>query len=98
MKYQQLRDYALQCSLEHHLCNVEDLLTEGKTLEEIMAMVEEPDNTDVVIYEPYEYYESSSLLEAIEDARGVKVHEFMDVLTKVNGEEWATNYKKEEEA
>jgi hypothetical protein len=93
MTYEELRDYALQCSLEHHLCNVEDLLNEGKTLNEIMAMVEESDNTGVVIYEPYEYYESSSLLEAIEDARGVKVHEFMDVLTKVNGKEWATNYK-----
>jgi hypothetical protein len=93
MTYEELRDYALQCSLEHHLCNVEDLLNEGKTLGEIMAMVEESDNTGVVIYEPYEYYESSSLLEAIEDARGVKVHEFMEVLTKVNGTEWATNYK-----
>lgn len=98
MKYQELRDHALQCSLEHHLCNVEELMGEGKTLEEIMAMVEESDNTGVVIYEPYEYYESSSLLEAIEDARGVKVHEFMEVLTKVNGEEWATNYKQEVES
>ena len=98
MKYQELRDYALQCSLQHHLCNVEELMGEGKTLEEIMAMVEESDNTGVVIYEPYEYYESSSLLEAIEDARGVKVHEFMEVLTKVNGEEWATNYKQEQES
>jgi hypothetical protein len=96
MKYQELRDYALQCSLEHHLCNVGDLLNEGKTLDEIMAMVEESDNTGVVIYEPYEHYESSSLLEAIEDARGVKVHEFMQVLTRVNGEEWATNYKQQE--
>lgn len=95
MTYEELRDYAMQCSLEHHLCNVEELLDEGKTLTEILAMVEEHDNTDVVVWEPYEHYEASSLLEAIEDARGVKVHEFMQVLTKVNGEEWATNYKEE---
>jgi hypothetical protein len=92
MTYEELRDYALECSLEHHLCNVDDLLTEGKTLDEILTMVEENDKS-VTVWEAYEYYESSSLLEAIEDARGVKVHEFMEVLTKVNGTEWATNYK-----
>lgn len=93
MNYQELRDYALQASLEHHLCNVDDLLEEGKTLNEIMAMVEEADNTAVVIYEPYEYYESSSLVESIEDMRGVKVFEFMHVLRQVNGEEWADTFK-----
>lgn len=95
MNYQQVRDYALQCSLEHHLCNVEELLDEGKTLDEIMSMVEESDNTGVVVYEPYEHYESESLLNAIEDVRGVKFHEFMDVLTRVNGVEWATKFKEE---
>jgi hypothetical protein len=93
MNYQELRDYALQCSLEHHLCNVDDLLEEGKTLNEIMAMVEEADNTTVVIYEPYEYYESSSLVESIEDMRGVNLHEFMHVLRQVNGDEWSANFK-----
>ena len=93
MNYQELRDYALQCSLEHHLCNVDDLLEEGKTLNEIMAMVEEADNTTVVIYEPYEYYESSSLVESIEDMRGVNLHEFMHVLRQVNGDEWSAKFK-----
>jgi hypothetical protein len=93
MNYEQLRDYALQVSLEHHLCNVEDLLTEGKSLNEIMAMVDEADNTAVVIYEPYEYYESSSLVNAIEDRRGVNLYEFMHVLSQVNGEEWAATFK-----
>ena len=96
MNYQELRDYALQCSLEHHLCNVDDLLTEGKTLNEIMAMIDEPDNTTVVVYEPYEYYEADSLVGAIEDMRGVNVYNFMHVLTQVNGQEWAINFKKEE--
>jgi hypothetical protein len=101
MTYEELRDYALQCSLEHHLCNVEDLLNEGKTPADILSMVEGIDDDgiaphdykDVVVWEPYEYYNPSSLTEAIEDMRGVKVHEFMEVLTRVNGEEWATNYK-----
>ena len=95
MKYQELRDNALQCSLEHHLCNVDDLLGEGKTPADILAMVEEG-NSEVVIYEPYEYYETSSLVESIENMRGVNLYEFMNVLTMVNGEEWATNYKQEE--
>lgn len=96
MNYQQVRDYALQCSLEHYLCNVEELLEEGKTLDEIMAMVEEPDNTDVVIYEPYEHYESDSLLNSINEAQDVKIHEFMELLIRVNGENWATIFKGEE--
>ena len=104
MNYQELRDYALQCSLEHHLCNVDELLTEGKTLDDIMQMVEGVDDVVVlpanyeriVVWEPYEYYEPSSLVEAIEDMRGVNVHNFMHVLTQVNGQQWAINFKKEE--
>ena len=105
MTYEELRDYAMQCSLEHHLCNVEELLDEGKTITDILAIIEAGAGddpailphkySDIVVWEPYEYHERSSLLEAIEDMRGVKVHEFMQVLTKVNGEEWATNYKEE---
>lgn len=76
---------------------------EGKTPADILAMVEGVDNDgqypfrweDVEIAEQYEWYEPSSLAEAIDDMRGVKVYEFMQVLTRVNGEEWATNYKKE---
>ena len=108
MKYQELRDYALQCSLEHHLCNVEELIGEGKTPADILAMVEGVDDNgflilpieweNVEVAEAYEYYEPSSLAEAIEDMRGVYLYEFMEVLTRVNGEEWATNYKQEVES
>jgi hypothetical protein len=73
---------------------VDDLLTEGKTLDEILTMVEENDKS-VTVWEAYEYYEPSSLAEAIEDARGVKVHEFMEVLTKVNGKEWADKFQQD---
>ena len=97
MKYQQLRDYALQCSLEHHLCEVDDLLGDGKTPADILTMVEE-NNSEVVIYEPYEFYEPSSLAEAIEDMRGMFFYEFLFVLSEVNGEDWLTNYKQEVES
>ena len=53
---------------------------------------------DVEVAEAYEYYEPSSLAEASEDMRGVYLYEFMEVLTRVNGEEWATNYKQEVES
>jgi len=103
MNYQELRDYALQCSLEHHLCNTDDLLASGWTLTDIMQMVERV-NDDVSAISPpiylgievselYEYYEPSSLAEAIEDMRGVNVYNFMHVLTQVNGQEWAINFK-----
>ena len=103
MNYQELRDYALQCSLEHHLCNVDELLAEGKTLDDIMQMVEGVDDDGMVIsppnyegvevWEPYQYYEPSSLAEAIEDMRGVNVYNFMHVLAQVNGQEWAIDFK-----
>lgn len=92
MNYQELRDYALQCSLEHHLCNVEQLLNDGETISTIMNLVENGREA-VDIYEPYEFYETPSLVESIEDMRGVKVYEFMHLLTLVNGEEWADTFK-----
>ena len=103
MNYQELRDYALQISLEHHLCNVDELLTEGKTLADIMQMIGEVNGVvlpfgsyqGIVVWEPYEYYEPSSLAEAIEDMRGVNVYNFMHVLGQVNGAEWLTNFKGE---
>lgn len=103
MNYNQLQDYALRCSLEHHLCNVEELLDEGKTLAEIMLMIEAPDEKGIilpvemeglVVWEPYEYYEPSSLAEAICDLRGVYYHQLMYVLGEVNGKDWVDTYKK----
>ena len=93
MNYQQLQDYSLQVAIEEHLCNVDDLITDGKTMPEILEMVENNDN-EIVIYEPYEYYEPSSLVESIENKRGVYLYQFLSVLTSVNGTEWVTNYKK----
>jgi hypothetical protein len=92
MNYQELRDYALQCSIEHHLCNVEQLLDDGETIDTIMNLVE-TSRSALDIYFPYEHYETESLCESIEDMRGVKVYEFMHVLRQVNGEEWADTFK-----
>jgi hypothetical protein len=92
MNYQGLRDYALQVSLEHHLCNVEQLLNDGETVDTILNLVEN-NNAAVDIYEPYEHYEPSSLVESIDDRRGVNVFEFMHVLRQVNGEHWAATFK-----
>jgi len=92
MNYQELRDYALQCSLEHHLCNVEQLLDDGETIATIMNLVETSRST-IDIYLPYEHYGTESLCESIEDMRGVKVWEYMHVLRQVNGDEWSANFK-----
>ncbi len=95
MNHKQLRDFALQCSLEHHLCNVDELLEEGKTLGEILEMVEQ-NRDDVVIWEPFEYYEPASLVEAIEDLRGVYYYNFKQVLKMANGDEWVKDNMKDE--
>ncbi len=92
MNYQELRDYALQCSIEHHLCNVEQLLNDGETVATIMNLIENGREA-VDIWEPYEFHDTPSLVESIEDMRGVKLYELMHVLTQVNGEEWATAFK-----
>lgn len=92
MNYQELRDYALQCSLEHHLCNVEQLLNDGETIATIMNLVENGREA-VDIYEPYEHHDTPSLVESIEDMRGVNLHEFMHVLRQVNGDEWSATFK-----
>ena len=92
MNYQELRDYALQVSLEHHLCNVEELLDDGETVDTILNLVEIASPL-VVVWETYEFHETSSLVEAIEDMRGVSLHEFMHVLSEVNGEQWADTFK-----
>ena len=102
MNHTQLQDYALRCSLEHHLCNVEQLLDQGKTLDEILSCAETTDftlaNTDegIVVWEPYEYYEPSSLAESICDLRGVYYHQLIYVLGKVNGEDWIDTYREGE--
>jgi hypothetical protein len=92
MNYQELRDYALQVSLEHHLCNVEQLLNDGESIATIMNLVENGREA-VDIYEPYEYHDTPSLVESIEDMRGVNLHEFMHVLRLVNGDEWSATFK-----
>lgn len=66
----------------------------GLTPNDILNLLEGGSN-DPVIWDKYEYEPREDVVEMIEDARGVKVHEFMEVLTRVNGEEWATNYKQE---
>jgi len=96
MNYQELRDYALQCSLEHHLCNVNELLP-AKTLDEILEMVDNKDEA-IIPWEPFDhffFYEDGSLASEIEDMRGVNVYNFMHVLTQVNGQQWAINFKSE---
>lgn len=90
--YEQLREYALRCSLEHHLCNVDDLITDGLTPDDILALVEKGSN-DVVVWEKYEYEPREDLVESIEGTRGVHLFNFNELLKEVNGHEWFNNFK-----
>jgi hypothetical protein len=79
--------------LEHHLCNVDDLITiDGLTPDDILALVEKGSN-DVVVWEKYEYEPREDLVESIESTRGVHLFNFNELLKEVNGHEWFNNFK-----
>ena len=90
--YEQLKEFALKCSLEHHLCNVDDLITDGLTPADILALVEKG-SADVVIIEEYEYSPREDVVESIEGIRGVNLFQFYELLTDINGHEWFINFK-----
>ena len=90
--YEQLKEFALKCSLEHHLCNVDDLITDGLTPADILALVEKG-SADVVITEEYEYHPREDVVESIEGIRGVNLFQFYELLTDINGHEWFINFK-----
>lgn len=90
MNYQQLRDFALQCSLEHHLHDAEELAKE-KTPYEILETISS--GGEFIPMEPYEFYDAESVVNSIEDMRGVNVWQFMQVLKQINGAEWVINFK-----
>jgi hypothetical protein len=97
--YQFLQDYALKCSLEHHLCNVEELIDEGLAPADILALVEDgktnsaKDSPYALVYEQYEWSSHPELVNEIEDARGVHLFNFSELLKEINGEQWFTNFK-----
>lgn len=95
--YQFLQDYALKSSLEHHLCNVEELIDEGLAPADILSLVEigggDRLDIDAVVWEPFEYHSPSELVSEIEDARGVHLFNFSELLKEINGEQWFANFK-----
>jgi hypothetical protein len=96
MNYQELKNYSLLSALEDFLCDVEDHLDNGKDMQDILEMVESGDPT-VIPWEPFEYYEPSSLANAIDTARNSYLRNHLHVLEMINGQEWVNNFKKEGE-
>ena len=90
--YKQLREYALLVSIEHHLCQVGDLIESGKSPDDILEMVAAGDDS-IVIWEHYEYEDADDLVELIEDERGVNLYNFEHVLEQINGESWFAEFK-----
>jgi predicted amino acid racemase len=90
--HQQLRDYALMVSIEHHLCQVDELVESGKSADDILQMVAAGDDT-IVIWEHYEWEDANDLVELIEDERGVNLYNFEHVLEQTNGESWFADFK-----
>jgi hypothetical protein len=92
--YEQLRQYALMVSIEHHLCQVDELVDDGKSADDILQMVAAGDD-GIVIWEHYEYEDADDLVELIEDERGVNLYNFEHVLEQINGESWFAEFKGE---
>lgn len=90
--HEQLRQYALMVSIEHHLCQVGDLIESGKSPDDILEMVAAGDDS-IVIWEHYEYEDADDLVELIEDERGVNLYNFEHVLEQINGESWFADFK-----
>ena len=90
--HEQLRQYALMVSIEHHLCQVDELVDDGKSADDILQMVAAGDDS-IVIWEHYEYEDADDLVELIEDERGVNLYNFEHVLEQINGESWFAEFK-----
>ena len=90
--YQELRDYALMVSIEHHLCEVQALVDSGKSADDILEMVVQGDDT-IVIWQHYEYDEPEELADSIADQRGINLYNYNHVLRQINGDEWFSNFK-----
>jgi hypothetical protein len=79
-------------SIEHHLCQVDELVESGKSADDILQMVAAGDDT-IVIWEHYEWEDANDLVELIEDERGVNLYNFEHVLEQTNGESWFADFK-----
>jgi hypothetical protein len=79
MNTEELNEFALRCSLEHYLCNVDELLDNGFTVENIWEMVD-VGNESIIPWEPYEFYEPSSLAGLIGDMQSTNLNNFRIVL------------------
>lgn len=103
MKYSELEDYSLLASLEHHLSNVDELmnydeddneLSEPLSPSDIMEMVEN-NNDRVLVWERYEDCSYKEVAGFIDSFAYATLHNYIDLLKKVNGKEWFENWKAE---
>ena len=92
MNYQEMKDYALLNALEYHLCDVDELVEDGKTPNEIVEMVRN-DDPALIIWENFEDYPRTSLASEILSFARSNQLEYEYLLTEVNGEEWFNNWK-----
>ena len=79
MNHSELWNYALKCSLEHHLSNAHELFSMGKSCRDIMSMLEKTGVMDIVVWEPYENWDSDTLIAYIEDMGVALLTHFMEV-------------------
>ena len=82
MTHKEAIRYALMCSLEHHLCNVDEMLDQGYDGAGILRMMTTSKPTEYLplVWEPYERLSSFDLYNSICDLADVYSKQFMNVL------------------
>lgn len=89
----ELREYSMKCSVEHHLCNVEELLDEGNSVNDILKMIRNDIRRDIlgdnrhgtpqfVVWEPYERLISADLYISIWNMEQSYYQQFLTLLGK----------------
>ena len=92
MKYSELRELALTNSLANYICNLDELQDEGKTADEILEMVEQGDS-EVVIWEPFEDWEPSSIESEVINLQLSNIREYESLLKSVMGDDMFNAWK-----
>ena len=92
MNHQQMKTKALEHALDNYIVNNADLIDEGKTPQEILAMLE-AGSEEIVVWEPFEYWEMSSVEQEVTNLYLSNVRNYEDLLKSVMGDDAFITWK-----
>lgn len=92
MNYEQMKTKALEHALDNYIVNNAELIDEGRTPQEILAMLE-AGSAEVVVWEPFEYWEVSSVEQEVTNLYLSNVRNYEDLLKSVMGDDAFITWK-----